>query len=146
MSFAQGTGPADYKKLHSQYGPVVRTAPNELSYINASQWKEIYGYRLAGEPEFAKDYKYHSGMDGPPNILNADQQYHRYIRKMFAHGFSDKALRDQEVVIQEYVGMLMEKFHECGQGGTVPLDVVSWYSVSSRQTLDALRKGTYAKQ
>lgn len=27
-------------------GPVVRVAPNELSFINAQAWDDIYGFRV----------------------------------------------------------------------------------------------------
>lgn len=35
------------KALHDIYGPVVRVAPNELSFITAEAWKDIYLIRLA---------------------------------------------------------------------------------------------------
>ncbi|KAI1077187.1 cytochrome P450 [Whalleya microplaca] len=127
FSYARGTGPADYLKLHNQYGPVVRTSPNELSFINQPQWKEIYGHRPSGAPEFTKDKKYHSGMK-VDNILNSDRQHHIHLRKSLAHGFSDKALREQEPVLQQYVSLLIQKLHENSQDGTIPVDLVSRYN------------------
>ena len=37
-------------KLHSQYGPVVRYGPNELSYVDQdfAAWKAIHGHEKAG--------------------------------------------------------------------------------------------------
>jgi cytochrome P450 len=116
--------------LHNRYGPVVRTSPNELSYIGPELWKEIYGHKSAGEEEFAKDKNYHAGIKGEPVILNADKEYHSYLRKLLAHGFSEKALRGQEPVIQRYVDLLIQKLHEVGQDGSVPVDMLAWYNVS----------------
>lgn len=31
------------KKLHDEFGPVVRIAPSELSYIDSRAWQDIYG-------------------------------------------------------------------------------------------------------
>lgn len=33
------------KRLHDQYGTVVRLSPDELSYTDAQAWKDIYGYQ-----------------------------------------------------------------------------------------------------
>ncbi|KAI1377472.1 cytochrome P450 [Hypoxylon crocopeplum] len=128
LSYVRGTMPTDLLKLHNQYGPVVRTSPNELSFINPPQWKEIYGYKSTGQLEFSKDEKYHSGLQGGPVILNADRHYHTYIRKLLVHGFSEKALREQESVIQEYVNVLFQRLHEVSQGGTVAVNIESWYN------------------
>ncbi|KAI1414211.1 cytochrome P450 [Hypoxylon sp. FL1857] len=128
LSLARGTTPRDLLKLHDQYGLVVRTSPNELSYIDPVQFKEIYGHKGPGQPEFAKDEKYHSGMKGGPVILNADRHYHGYIRKLLANGFSEKALREQEPVIREYVDLLFQRLHQVSQDGTATVDIVSWYN------------------
>ncbi|KAI1391262.1 cytochrome P450 [Hypoxylon trugodes] len=114
-------------KLHEQYGPVVRTSPNELSFINPAQWKEIYGHKPPGHLEFSKDEKYHSGIKGGPLILNADRHYHQYIRKLLIHGFSEKALREQEPVMQRYISVLFQKLQEISRNGTAPIDILSWY-------------------
>lgn len=128
LSYVKGTAPEDLLKLHDRYGPVVRTSPNELSFIEPSQWKEIYGHKPPGHLEFSKDEKYHSGLKGGPMILNADRHYHGYIRKLLAHGFSDKSLREQESVIQEYVNVLFQKLHEVSQGGKTSVDIELWYN------------------
>ncbi|ETS78106.1 hypothetical protein PFICI_10168 [Pestalotiopsis fici W106-1] len=126
-SYIRGTTPNDLLQLHNRYGPVVRTSPNELSYIQPAQWKEIYGHKASGQPEFTKDKKYHSGLVGPPVLLNADREYHGYIRKLLAHGFSERALRDQEAVMQEYVATLFRKLHEACQDGR-PVEISAWYN------------------
>ncbi|OTA84957.1 hypothetical protein M434DRAFT_16235 [Hypoxylon sp. CO27-5] len=128
LSLARGTTPKDLLKLHDKYGPVVRTSPNELSFIDSAQWKEIYGHKAPGQLEFAKDEKYHSGMKGGPVILNADRHYHGYIRKLLAHGFSEKALREQESVLQEYVCMLFQRLQDVSRDGTATVDITLWYN------------------
>ena len=39
----QGNSFLELKRLHDQYGDVVRIAPNELSYNTADAWNAIYG-------------------------------------------------------------------------------------------------------
>ncbi|KAI1121838.1 averantin oxidoreductase [Nemania abortiva] len=127
-SYFHGRTPTDLQKLHNQYGPVVRTGPNELSYINPTQWKEIYGYKPRGEAEFVKDPDYHSGLAGDPIIFNADRDYHGYIRKLLAHGFSEKSLREQEPILREYIDTMLHRLHTECQDGERPVDIASWYN------------------
>lgn len=121
--------------MHNRYGPAVRTSSNELSYIQPAQFKEIYGHKASGQQEFAKDKKYHSGLAGPPIIINADREEHAYVRKLLANGFSDKALREQEAVMQEYVETLMQRLREACQDGQ-PVEISAWYNVCRDQNAD----------
>ncbi|KAJ0330007.1 hypothetical protein COL5a_003838 [Colletotrichum fioriniae] len=127
LSYLDGRTPYDLLDLHNTYGPVVRTSPDSLSYIKAPQWKEIYGHKAPGQPEFSKDGKYHSALKGDAVIINADREYHSYIRRLFAHGFSEKAMREQEGVLKGFVDVLFARLGEVGEGGR-PVDVVQWYN------------------
>ncbi|KAK7698575.1 hypothetical protein SLS64_012443 [Diaporthe eres] len=91
-------------------------------------WKEIYGHK-AGQLEFSKDEKYFSGLKGEPIILNADRHYHGYIRKLFTHGFSEKAMREQESILKEYVDLMFRRVEEEGQKGTQQIDILQWYNI-----------------
>jgi hypothetical protein len=42
----QGVLPYEVKSLHDKYGPIVRIAPDELSYNCAEAWQDIYGNDL----------------------------------------------------------------------------------------------------
>jgi hypothetical protein len=39
-------------ELHEEFGPSVRVAPTEMSYVNDTAWKEIYGQK---KDEMGKD-------------------------------------------------------------------------------------------
>lgn len=43
-------------ELHEKYGPVVRFAPNEITYISAQAWKDIYGHRKGQEQSESPTY------------------------------------------------------------------------------------------
>ncbi len=125
----------DLVKLHDEYGEVLRIGPNELTYINPSVWKEIYGYN-SGRPELVKDPRTHDGMGTVPAIINANTEHHAYLRKLLSHGFSDKALREQEPVIQEFVDLLIRRLGEESSKGDKPLDMAIWFNVSPICSLD----------
>lgn len=38
-----GNGPAEYRKLHQQYGPIVRVGPNHVAVSDPSAIPIIYG-------------------------------------------------------------------------------------------------------
>ncbi len=54
------TLPWKIHQLHEQYGPIVRLAPNELSYISFEAWNDIYG-RGEGRSQLRKDYSFAPG-------------------------------------------------------------------------------------
>ena len=78
------------KKLHAQYGEVVRTRPNELSFIGDNAWKDIYMHRQghkqmqkAGIP--VNQNKTHS-------IIIAPDDVHARQRRLLSHAFSERAV------------------------------------------------------
>ena len=111
--------------LHNYYrSDVVRISPDELSFIDPSAWKDIYGIRPVGGA-FPKDL---SGLPGVQSIVTANDTDHSRYRRLLAHGFSDKALREQEDLIQTYIGNLIN-----GLKGTVPksnskANLVDWFN------------------
>ncbi|CAH0057175.1 unnamed protein product [Clonostachys solani] len=123
----RGVAPIEMSNLHKKYGPVIRVAPDELSFSSAVAFKEIYGHQKAGRPELVKDKKYHKFVP-EPILINADREYHGTLRKFLSHGFSESALRAQEAVLQEHISMLMLRLREHGHEGQVAVDVLRWYN------------------
>jgi hypothetical protein len=81
------------RDLHLKYGEVVRTGPNELSFIGETAWKDIYGHKQ-GRQQLAKVNRSTFFVQGVPtfHILNAPDDIHARQRKMIAHAFSDRAV------------------------------------------------------
>lgn len=99
-----GSLPFWQRDLHDYYrSDVVRTSPDELSFIDPSAWKDLYGTRPAHE-RFQKDMLIFTGVE---NIITAPDADHSRMRRLLAHAFSDKALREQEGLIQAYVDNLI---------------------------------------
>ena len=64
--------------------------------------------------------------DGVENIINAESEVdHARMRRVVAHGFSEKALREQESLILEYVDLFIRSLQEAAEEG--PQNMVSWY-------------------
>lgn len=111
-------------RAHLKYGPVVRVAPNELSFVEAQAWKDIYSHT---KPEFEKDPST-TFSDNPahPSILSAPAEQHAKLRRILSHAFSDKALYGQEAVINNYVMSLVDSLKS---QGLESLDIVRWFNV-----------------
>ena len=79
-------------ELHEKYGPVVRTAPRQVSYTDASAWKTIYGHKTGGKTKtFEKDPKlYITDPTATRHIVIADDASHTRQRRILANSFSDK--------------------------------------------------------
>lgn len=93
-------------KFHDQYGPTVRIAPDELTYISPDVWKEIYATR----PQLLKDPRSQTPpLNGADSLFTAVGDDHRRMRGAFINAFSDKALRDQSSLIEDYSGQLIKR-------------------------------------
>lgn len=102
----------DNKKLHDEYGPVVRVSPNELSFNSAQSWEDIYGFKTGGRKNMHKDPIHVGSVDplpGASTLTMADDTNHARQRRALSHSFSERALRDQEYIIQHYVDILITK-------------------------------------
>ena len=139
-SLQSGTLQARIKNFHDVYGEVVRVAPDELSFIKASAWRDIYSGGL-GNKGFTKNAVI-SGAQGFPDIINANDVDHTRIRKLLQDTFSAQALRDREHILQTYVSLLIGKLREkaktdtdtarqdYNEGSTI-VNIVKWYSFTT---------------
>ncbi|KAL9046724.1 MAG: hypothetical protein Q9214_000511 [Letrouitia sp. 1 TL-2023] len=124
--FAQGL-----VQLHATYGPVVRIAPNELSFISPVALVDIYGHRIS-RPSFPKSLLLlRNQPNGYPSILNANDADHSRFRRLLSHAFSENALRQQEPLLQSYVDLLISKLREQITASTTSkakIDLVKWFN------------------
>ena len=65
---------------------------------------------------------------GAEGLLTAPRERHTYMRRLIGYGFSDKSLREQEIVLQSFCDKLMNQLHKRCEDGSASVDVVSWYN------------------
>lgn len=130
--------------LHARYGPVVRTAPDELSFLDTMAWKDIYGRRVgltSGVPEIPKwqrFYRVHA-TKGQTTIMNADTELHTRLRRQLAQGFSERSMREQEGIIGGHVDLLLRRLRE-GRGTVV--NMTTWYIWTTSDIISDLALGS----
>lgn len=123
-------------KLHAKYGVVVRVHPDELSFIGSSAWADIYTAR----PQLPKPT---FGVLETPNgirpiVTIPDAESHGHQRKIISHAFSDRAVLNQEYILQKYSDMLIDRLRDQPNLQDGRLDICSWYNFTTFDVLGDL--------
>ncbi|CAD6593595.1 MAG: hypothetical protein ASARMPRED_007693 [Alectoria sarmentosa] len=125
--------------LHAQYGPIVRVAPDELTTISPSAWKEIYQRR----PALPKDPL---ALTPPPNgaesLFTAEGHVHSRIRRTFADAFSEKAVREQSCCMESFADLLISRLsRDVIEAGHGDLDIAKYYGYTTLDIMGELCLG-----
>ena len=128
---------------------MVRISPYELSFAAVDAYKDIYSQ--TGDNTFVKSKFYKvSNFTASDIIGESDVTVHSNMRKLWAHGFSAKALLSHEQLEQRYVNLFIEQVRRHGseKGG---MNVVDWFNYLTfdiigelvfGESFGALEKGT----
>ncbi|KAK7178809.1 cytochrome P450 [Paraphaeosphaeria sporulosa] len=142
VSLEQGSGALLVGVLGDYAGPVVRTAPNELSFNTAQAWRDIYDFR-PGHLTFVKSEFYEGGSfaDQCGSIVSErSATVHGRMRKHLSHAFSQRSLVEQEELIASTVDKLIDRV---GELGTAPegVDIVKWWNMMTFDIIGDLAFG-----
>lgn len=131
------------RELHEQYGPVVRIAPDELSYTTGTAWKKIYGQR---NPEFMKCLDGRGiapvSINGVRGLITEEQDKHTRLRRAIVPAFSDRALREQEVWLHRYCDQLMVVLKSRSAEG--PVNMTEWFHLMNYDINSGLAFGEHS--
>ncbi|PMD55506.1 cytochrome P450 monooxygenase-like protein [Hyaloscypha bicolor E] len=123
--------------LHEQYGSIVRIAPDELATTELEAWKDIY----QAKPQLPKDpLSFTPPLNGADTLFTAQGATHQRMRRTLANAFSDKALRQQNPIIQHYVDLFIERIERELQKSTT-LDITKFYGFLSLDIIGDLSIG-----
>ena len=111
---------------------MVRISPNEVSFISGeTAWQDIYGFRtgkLKGHQNMQKDVAWYLSPPSGTHIIVADDADHNRFRRTLSHAFSEKALSQQETLVQRYVDLLINRIKEVNSREKAPQDMTKWYN------------------
>ncbi|KAK0392637.1 hypothetical protein NLU13_2132 [Sarocladium strictum] len=131
------------RDLHDRYGPVVRIAPDELSYTSGAAWKKIYGQR---SPEFPKVLDGRgiapASIGGRRTLATEELDRHTSLRRAINPAFSERALREQEYYFQNYTDSFIKQIGKRSKDG--PVDMSLWFNLLSFDIMSDLAFGTPA--
>lgn len=119
-----------FHALHKEHGPVVRTAPNELSFIDLEALKMIHSARQKVKSVFPKNHGTFKEIRKQiaHSVLIAGDDDHRRMRKALNHAFSERNLQEQEARIQSHVEKLIEGLGAEQNGKSVIVDLKERYN------------------
>jgi cytochrome P450 len=125
---------------HQRYGIVVRISPNELSFISAAAWGDIYN-RREGKPPLPRDKAFFNDMLVDRNTLTmADDHNHARLRRAMNPAFSPRALASQEPILQQNVDLFLGQL-ERFSGDPAPIDLSLWFNYITFNILGDLAFG-----
>lgn len=67
-------------------------------------------------------------VNGAPSILVSDDRDHARGRKLLSHAFTDKAVAEQEPILQNYADQLVQGIGNAGVTNRQLVDLVRWYN------------------
>lgn len=130
-----GDLPHQIKRLHDQYGHVVRVGPDELSFTDPVAWRDIHSKNFLRAPQYSNKPP---GKDAE-NLISANESDHARFRKVLAPAFSDKSIQEQAHIIEGHVNLLMYKLYKMIADGKskkpVTVNLLKWYNYA---TLDMI--------
>ncbi|CAO2657592.1 Nn.00g037180.m01.CDS01 [Neocucurbitaria sp. VM-36] len=135
------------KRLHEEYGDVVRISPDELSFLNPDAWRDIYGHGSKvgqGSPPPKHFQRYGKDPSGIESIVNThDDAKHGQIRRIFSPAFSDRALTQQAPLFQRYVDQLVQVLKDGikQSNGEKQFDMVKMYNFTTFDIMGDLAFG-----
>ncbi|KAL8817306.1 MAG: hypothetical protein Q9223_003842 [Gallowayella weberi] len=98
----------------------------------------MYASRQGGKNPFSKDLILFAGED---NIVSANDADHSRMRRLLSHAFSDKALREQEPIIQTHVNNLMAALRRQCQEFGGKADLAKWFNWTTFDVIGDLAFG-----
>ncbi|PVH72215.1 cytochrome P450 [Cadophora sp. DSE1049] len=121
--------------LHHKYGPVVRIAPNEVSYDDLAAYNYLYGHKS----RFVKEEAWYYGIV-PKFLVNmfttCDVEMHSILRRLFSHAFSRTSVVNFQDMINEHIDRALESASLLiANGQPVPT-----YNMAASFTLDTISR------
>lgn len=115
---------------HERYGPVVRISPNELSFITAGAWNDIYA-RSKGGPPFPRDPTFFNDMLVDPRSLTmADDANHARLRRSMNGAFAPRVIAEQEPFLQKTIELFLERLTDRAEKA-ISVDLRLWYNYAT---------------
>lgn len=113
------------KNIHEKYGPIVRIAPNDLSFATPSAWREI-NVKTGDRKAFPKAEFYDGLAEGfgcHGVASERDIEKHARGRKLISPAFCPQAIRDYEKVILHHLGLFRTRIEGVGI-----IDAAEWFN------------------
>ncbi|CCX32289.1 cytochrome P450 [Pyronema domesticum] len=126
--FARGRAGPEIKAAHDKYGPVVRIAPNDLSFATPTSYRDIYT-KQNGRGTFIKTEFYKQISMGFETVGFASEDrvdVHAKQRKLFAPVFSAQGVRAYEHLLLSTMEKFLKQIERIGKTDE-GVDIAEWF-------------------
>ncbi|CZT20252.1 related to pisatin demethylase cytochrome P450 [Ramularia collo-cygni] len=125
-----GKGPAEYRKLHQQYGPIVRVGPNHVAVSDPAAIPVIYG--LGSKYMKTEFYKTmvpsYDGVAIDSMFTARDPAIHKALKTPVASLFAMSNMHNYEPYVDECTQLFVDAMRDL-EGQTVDLAIwLQWYA------------------
>lgn len=113
-------------ELHKKYGDIVRTGPDQISFIHPNAWKQIYSFDH-GKYTFKKHFRQYASFEDSHNILDAPgPAQHPRVRRALLPAFTDRSIKTLEPYFHKNVDRLVQYL-----SGTQQADMKNAYTFTT---------------
>lgn len=137
ISLVRGHLDIDLRTFHYKYGEAVRFGPDDVSFITAQAWKDIYDHGH-GDCQLPKVLHSTSNLS---DIISANHADHSRFRRALSHAFSAKGLQAQEPILRAYVDKLIERLKEIAASPNPEANMVKWFNLTTFDLIGDLAFG-----
>ncbi|TFK74247.1 cytochrome P450 [Pluteus cervinus] len=127
-----------YQELHTLYGDIVRTGPNELSFADISYISPMMGANGMPKSSFwdggFPDQKQHRSLVGIRNSLD-----HSRLRKVWSRAFTPDALKYYHTLVDKRCSQLIEAL---GGSAGDEVDLKTWFHWFSHDVMSDVAYGS----
>jgi cytochrome P450 len=136
--YARGEWHDDILRLHSTYGRVVRIAPNEVSVVDASAMKRLFGHGKGAK----KTTWYNTFKPGgiPSIFVEQEPKLHSALRKRVSVAYSMSAVLRYEKYIQGCIDLCLSKLKYYAEEGKI-VEMSDWINAMAFDVVGELGYG-----
>ncbi|OCK77492.1 cytochrome P450 [Lepidopterella palustris CBS 459.81] len=138
---ARGKRHLDLLKAHRKYGPVVRVAPDMLSFDTGSSARVIYGPRHANLVKSDFHLTLDATISTPSVFAMVDKEKHAFRRRVILQAFTENAMQKSGEFYLHYTGILRDQLKEKTKNGWTKVNMGEYATWWGADVMGALALG-----
>src|SRR4051812_17814529 len=123
---AKGKRHLDLLEAHRKYGPIVRVAPNMLSFDTGSSARTIYGPRHANLVKSDFHLTLDATVSTPSVFAIVDKEVHAFRRRVILHAFTENAMNESGQFCLHYTRILRDELKNTVKNGWTKVNMGEW--------------------
>jgi hypothetical protein len=129
VQIARGDMERTQRRLHAQYGPLIRIAHNEVACAAPDAIRNIYRHQGAlDKTDFYPVWNGQNFSKHPDMFTGTSDKIHGERRRIFNHVYTLSNVLKSEEYIDKCSKLFLDKMGECAEAGK-PVDLGKWFQM-----------------